>query len=80
MRSPVSLKRWHGRCHIPIKGFIPNSRRITMKFENLMMQSLFTASLLVCLLALGSMLTTRTVASNIAASHAPVAAVVSSAG
>ncbi|MGC1547330.1 MAG: hypothetical protein WA777_02270 [Rhodanobacter sp.] len=51
-----------------------------MKFENLMMQSLFTASLLVCLLALGSMLTTRTVASNIAASHAPVAAVVSSAG
>jgi len=27
-----------------------------MKFENLMMQSLFTASLLVCLLALGSML------------------------
>lgn len=50
-----------------------------MKFENLMMHSLFTASLLVCLLALGSMLTAHTATSNIAVSHAPVAAVVSTA-
>jgi len=51
-----------------------------MKFENLMMQSLFTASLLVSLMALGSMLTANTTTLKTAASHAPVAAVVSTAG
>ena len=51
-----------------------------MKFETLMLQSLFLASLLVCLLTLGAMLTSHTIPSNIATSHAPVAAMTSSAG
>ncbi|HZX70883.1 MAG TPA: hypothetical protein VFE77_08685 [Rhodanobacter sp.] len=50
-----------------------------MKFETLMLQSLFIACLLICLLTLGALLTSPTTVSNIAASHAPVAAAASSA-
>ncbi|WP_174236735.1 hypothetical protein [Dyella sp. S184] len=51
-----------------------------MKFETLMLQSLFLACLLVCLLTLGAMLTSHTTTTNIATSHAPVASMTSSAG
>jgi hypothetical protein len=51
-----------------------------MKFETLMLQSLFLACLLVCLLTLGAMLTSHITPSNIATSHAPVAAMTGSAG
>ncbi|WP_170212234.1 hypothetical protein [Rhodanobacter glycinis] len=51
-----------------------------MKFETLMLQTLFSACALICLLALGAMLTTKVPVSAVAASHAPVAAVVSPAG
>jgi hypothetical protein len=50
-----------------------------MKFETLMLQTLFSACALVCLLAMGAMLTTK-VPVSVAASHAPTAAVVSTAG
>jgi hypothetical protein len=42
-----------------------------MKFESLMLQSLFGACLLICVLVVGSMLTSP--APSVAASHAPVA-------
>ena len=45
-----------------------------MKFENLMLQTLFSACLLICVLTLGAMLTTHTSVPNVAANHAPVAA------
>lgn len=50
-----------------------------MKFETLMLQTLFSACALVCLLAMGAMLTTK-VPVSLAASQAPTAAAVSSAG
>ncbi|HEY0197885.1 MAG TPA: hypothetical protein VGC19_04985 [Rhodanobacter sp.] len=43
-----------------------------MKFETLMLQTLFTACALVCLLVLGSMLTAKTTV-YVASSHAPAA-------
>ncbi|WP_165973454.1 hypothetical protein [Luteibacter rhizovicinus] len=52
-----------------------------MKFETLMLQSFFAAGLLVCFLTLGAMLTSHaTVATTLAASHAPVAVTAPSAG
>ena len=50
-----------------------------MKFETLMLHSLFAACLLVCVLTLGAMLTSQATVSNVAANHAPVAASASSA-
>ena len=50
-----------------------------MKFETLMLHSLFAACLLVCVLTFGSMLTTKSSAPNLAANHAHVAAQVHSA-
>jgi hypothetical protein len=51
-----------------------------MKFETLMLHSLFAACLLLCVLTLGAMLTSQATISSTAASHAPVAAVTSSVG
>ena len=45
-----------------------------MKFENLMLQTLFSACLLICVLTLGTMLTARVSVPNVAANHAPAAA------
>lgn len=45
-----------------------------MKFESLMLQSLFGACLLVCVLVLGAMLTSPTSVPNVAAGHAQVTA------
>jgi hypothetical protein len=50
-----------------------------MKFETLMLHSLFAACLLVCVLTLGAMLTTHTTVPSVAASHAPIAASANSA-
>ncbi|WP_430391174.1 hypothetical protein [Dyella sp. 20L07] len=50
-----------------------------MKFETLMLHSLFAACLLVCVLTLGSMIATTSVSETVA-SHAPVATAVSSIG
>jgi hypothetical protein len=46
-----------------------------MKFETLMLQSLFAICLLICVSTLGAMVTSQTTVSRVAASHAPVAAV-----
>ena len=46
-----------------------------MKFETLMLQSLFAICLLICLLTLGSMLVSPAPAAHLAASHTAVAAV-----
>jgi hypothetical protein len=55
MRLFVSVRRWHGLC--PIYLAKPNHlRRIAMKFETLMLHSLFAACLLVCVSMLGAML------------------------
>jgi hypothetical protein len=51
-----------------------------MKFETLMLHSLFAASLLVCVLTLGNMLTSHAPVANVAAAHAHVAASVHAAG
>jgi hypothetical protein len=51
-----------------------------MKFETLMLHSLFAASLLVCVLTLGNMLTSKAPAQNVAVHHAHVAAQVHSPG
>ncbi|SFR88429.1 hypothetical protein SAMN05216570_0284 [Dyella sp. OK004] len=48
-----------------------------MKFETVMLHSLFAACLLVCALTLGAMLTAKTTVSNVAASQAAVAVVAS---
>ncbi|WP_168170823.1 hypothetical protein [Rhodanobacter sp. C01] len=45
-----------------------------MKFETLMLQTLFSACLLICLLAMGAMLTTHVNVAKVADSDAPVAA------
>ena len=46
-----------------------------MKFESLMLQSLFGACLLICVLIVGSMLASP--ATRVAASHVPVATMTS---
>jgi hypothetical protein len=61
------------------KASFPNSRRTAMKFETLMLKSLFTVCMLVCVLTLGAMLTTKVSVPTVVASHAPVAAVANSA-
>lgn len=62
------------------KASFPYPRRIAMKFESLMLKSLFTACMLVCVLTMGAMLTAKTTLPNVAAAHAPLAAVANSAG
>jgi hypothetical protein len=49
-----------------------------MKFETLMLHSLFAACLLLCVLTLGSMLTSKAPISNVAAAHAHVTAIAKS--
>jgi len=44
-----------------------------MKFESLMLHSLFAACMLLCVLVLGAMLTSRVSVPSVAASHVPVA-------
>jgi len=61
---------------LPSEDFLPRSRRTAMKFETLMLHSLFAACLLVCVLTFGAMLVSPT-ASNIAATPAPVATIAS---
>ena len=51
-----------------------------MKFESLMLQSLFVACLLVSLLVLGTMLTTHATVANVASSHASTSTAVRAAG
>jgi hypothetical protein len=51
-----------------------------MKFETLMLHSLFAACLLLCVLTFGSMLTSKAPVSNVAATHAHVIATANSAG
>lgn len=51
-----------------------------MKFETLMLHSLFAACLLVCVLVLGAMLTTRATVASIASNHAATSVPARSAG
>ncbi|HEY8681774.1 MAG TPA: hypothetical protein VIM06_01265 [Rhodanobacter sp.] len=51
-----------------------------MKYETLMLQTLFSACLLVCLLVMGAMLTSKAPVSTVAVHHAPVAAAASPVG
>jgi hypothetical protein len=51
-----------------------------MKFETLMLHSLFAASLLVCVLTLGNMLTSKAPVQHVAAHQAQASAQVHSAG
>ncbi|WP_198651477.1 hypothetical protein [Dyella sp. C11] len=51
-----------------------------MKFENLMLHSLFAACLLVCVLTLGAMVTAPNFTSAAVASNAPVATTAQPAG
>jgi hypothetical protein len=56
MRFSSALCDWHGPCHIYLESFIPSSRRTAMKFETLMLNSLFAACLVICVATLGAML------------------------
>jgi len=56
MRVSGPRLRWHGACHIHLESFICTQRRAVMKFETLMLQSLFTACLLICVMTVGGML------------------------
>jgi hypothetical protein len=52
---------WHGRVGMvlatsPSKASCPHARRTVMKFETLMLQSLFSVCLLICVLTVGGML------------------------
>lgn len=76
MRFSTHRTAWHAPCHISIEASIISLRRTTMKFETLMLHSLFAATLLVCVLTLGSMLTIKPAAPGIAASPAQVSATV----
>jgi hypothetical protein len=60
------------------KASFPHARRTAMKYETLMLQTIFSACMLVCLLVMGAMLTSKTPVSTAAVSHAPVAVVTSS--
>lgn len=51
-----------------------------MKFETLMLQTLFGACLLVCLLVLGAMLTSQPTVASVASSHVSTATTASAAG
>lgn len=53
---------------------LENIMKNALKFETLMLQALFAACAVVCLLVMGSMLTTKSTV-YVAASHASVAAV-----
>jgi len=50
-----------------------------MKFETLILNSLFTACLLICVLTLGAMITAKPIAPHLAANHAQVTATTDSA-
>jgi hypothetical protein len=51
-----------------------------MKFETLMLKSLFAASLLVCVLTFGSMITSQTNAPGAVATQVPAAAAANAEG
>ena len=55
MRFSVAARSWHGLCPISLAKLI-HSRRIVMKFETLVLHSLFAACLFVCVSTLGAML------------------------
>lgn len=51
-----------------------------MKFETLMLNSLFAACLLVCVLVMGAMLTTHATVASVASNHTSTSATVRAAG
>jgi hypothetical protein len=51
-----------------------------MKFETLMLHSLFAACLLVCVLVLGAMLTSHATVTSVASGHARTAVTASTSG
>jgi hypothetical protein len=80
MRCAGRFGLWHDACHALVESFHPKPRRTTMKFETLMLHSLFAACLLVCLLVLGAMLTTHATVPSVAGTHASTSATVHAAG
>ena len=55
MRFSRGVCTWHEPCHIYLAKLI-HSRRTAMKFETLMLHSLFAACLVICVSTLGAML------------------------
>jgi hypothetical protein len=56
MRVSSALGTWHGLCHYSYKDPFIHARRVAMKFETLMLNSLFAACLVLCASTLGAML------------------------
>lgn len=56
MRFSQHELAWHGLCNVYLEGPPTRSRRIAMKFETLMLNSLFVACLVICVSTLASML------------------------
>ncbi|MFK2891992.1 hypothetical protein [Dyella flagellata] len=50
------MSGWHGLCHLYLKRLIHPARRTTMKFETVMLSSLFAACLVLCASTFGAML------------------------
>ena len=56
MRFSTDIDAWHGPCHIYLAKLIQTPWRTAMKFETLMLHSLFAACLVICVTTLGAML------------------------
>jgi hypothetical protein len=68
------VRGWHGDCSISSESKTNPLRRVIMKFENIILHSLFAACFLVCVLTIGAMITaTPSPVSNAVASHSSVA-------
>jgi hypothetical protein len=77
VRLSGAINRWHGPCHPILESLDPEAKenvmKNAMKIETLLLQGLFAACALICLLVMGSMLTAKTTV-YVASSHAaPVA-------
>lgn len=56
LRFPTHTPTWHKPCNLSVESLTAYSRRTAMKFETLMLNSLFAACLVICVATLGAML------------------------
>jgi hypothetical protein len=79
-RVARDIASWHEACHLSSEGHPTLFKENDMKFENLMLHSLFAACLLVCVLTLGAMIAAPTYSSTAVASNAPATTIAQPAG
>jgi hypothetical protein len=79
-RFPGHAEGWHKACHLLHESHSTLFKENDMKFENLMLHSLFAACLLVCVLTLGAMIAAPVTSTATVASAAPAATATQPAG